>query len=146
MIPNISLTFFIAFFLITNFCIAQSIKGITPTAAPPILFINKTSFQLLTCMSCVNLNDVELLIIGGKKNDKIPNEKLIYYNVQSKELYELDIDLPESENKNYLFTHNNMFNLFLNGKIISFINIDDYNQVHVIDNELRYDLYLSPNL
>ena len=73
-------------------------------------------------MSCVNLNEPELLIIGGKINDNISNEKLIYYNVQSKELYELDKDLPESENKNYLFSQNNMFNLFLNGKVISFIN------------------------
>ena len=86
-----------------------------------INYINNSSFKILTCSSCVNLNDSELLIIGGKKNDNISNEKLIYYNVQSKELYELDKDLPESENKNYLFTQNSMFNLFLNGKIISFI-------------------------
>ena len=109
-------------------------------------YINNSSFKILTCISCVNLNDSELLIIGGKINDSISNEKLIYYNVQSKELYELDKDLPESENKNYLFTQNNMFNLFLNGKIISFINIDDNNQVHIIDNELKYDLYLAPKL
>jgi hypothetical protein len=109
-------------------------------------YVNQTSFKLLTCMSCVNLNDAELLIIGGKLEDKNSNEKLVYYNVQSKELYELDKDLPESENRNYLFTQNIMFNLFLNGKIISFINIDDSNQVHIIDNELKYDLYLSPNL
>ena len=86
-----------------------------------INYINNSSFKILTCSSCVNLNDSELLIIGGKINDYISNEKLIYYNVQSKELYELDKDLPESENKNYLFTQNSMFNLFLNGKIISFI-------------------------
>ena len=86
-----------------------------------INYINNSSFKILTCSSCVNLNDSELLIIGGKINDNISNEKLIYYNVQSKELYELDKDLPESENKNYLFTQNSMFNLFLNGKIISFI-------------------------
>jgi hypothetical protein len=109
-------------------------------------YINQTSFKLLTGMSCVNLNDAELLIIGGKLEDKNSNEKLVYYNVQSKELYELDKDLPESENKNYFFTQNIMFNLFLNGKTISFINIDDFNQVHIIDNELRYDLYLSPNI
>jgi hypothetical protein len=109
-------------------------------------YINKTSFKTLTYMSCVNLNDAELLIIGGNINDKISNEKLIYYNAQSNELYELNKDLPESDNKNYLFSQNIMFNLFLNGKIISFINIDDSNQVHIIDNELKYDLYLSPNL
>ena len=111
-----------------------------------INYINKTSFKILTFMSCVNLNDAELLIIGGNINDKISNEKLIYYNAQSNELYELDKDLPESDNKNYIFSQNIMFNLFLNGKIISFINIDDFNQVHIIDNELKYDLYLSPNL
>ena len=48
-------------------------------------------------MSCVNLNDSELLIIGGKINDNISNEKIIYYNAQSNELYDLDKDLPESD-------------------------------------------------
>ncbi len=109
-------------------------------------YINKASFKILTYMSCVNLNDAELLIIGGNINDNISNEKLIYFNVQSNELYELNKDLPESDNKNYVFSQNIMFNLFLNGKTISFINIDDYNQVHIIDNELKYDLYLSPNI
>ena len=104
------------------------------------------SFSVLTCVSCVNLNDSELLIIGGKINDNIPNEKLIYYNIETKELFELNKDLPESDNKKYLFTQNIMFNLFLNGNIISFINIDDNNQVHIIDNDLKYDLYLAPNL
>ena len=111
-----------------------------------INYINNTSFKKIICMSCVNLNDTELLIIGGKINDNIPNEKLIYYNIKSKELYELDKDLPESDNKIYLFTKNIMFNLFLDGKIITFINIDDNNQIHIIDNELKYNLYLAPNL
>ena len=39
-----------------------------------------------------------------------------------------------------------MFNLFVNGEIISFANIDNNNQVHVLDNELCYDLYLTPKL
>ena len=111
-----------------------------------INYNNNAFFKILTYMSCVNLNDSELLIIGGKINDNISNEKIIYYNAQSNELYDLDKDLPESDNKTYLFSQNNMFNLFLNGKIISFINIDDYNQVHIIDNELKYDLYLSPKI
>ena len=111
-----------------------------------INYINNTSFTILTCMSCVNLNNAEMLIIGGMKNDNIANEKLIYYNIESKELYELDKDLPESDNKIYLFTKNNMFNLFLNGNTISFINIYDNKQIHIIDNELKYDLYLAPNI
>ena len=37
-----------------------------------------------------------------------------------------------------------MFNVFLNGDIISYTNIDDNNQVHILDNELKYDLYLTP--
>ena len=39
-----------------------------------------------------------------------------------------------------------MFNLFVNGEIISFANIDNNNQVHVLDNYLCYDLYLTPKL
>ena len=105
---------------------------------------NQTSFDILTGMSCVNLNDSELFIIGGLVNDEIPNEKLLYFNTEQNELFELNKDLPDSEDKNYLFTKNTMFNVFLNGDIISYTNIDDNNQVHILDNELKYDLYLTP--
>ena len=111
-----------------------------------VKFDNQTSFTVLTGMSCVNLNDSELFIIGGLINDEIPNEKLLYYNTEQNELFELNKDLPDSEDKHYLFTKNTMFNLFLNGNIISFTNIDDNNQVHILDNELKYDLYLTPKV
>ncbi len=109
-----------------------------------VQYENQTSFKFLTGMSCVNLNDSELFIIGGLIDDKVPNEKLLYFNTEQNELFELNKDLPDSEDKNYIFTKNTMFNLFLNGNIISFTNIDDNNQVHILDNELKYDLYLTP--
>ena len=105
---------------------------------------NQTSFNILTGMSCVNLNDNELFIIGGLVNDESPNEKLLYFTTEQNELFELNKDLPDSDDKNYLFTKNTMFNVFLNGNIISYTNIDDHNQVHILDNELKYDLYLTP--
>jgi hypothetical protein len=111
-----------------------------------VKFDNQTSFSVLTGMSCVNLNDSELFIIGGLINDELPNEKLLYFNTEQNELFELNKDLPDSEDKHYLFTKNTMFNLFLNGNIISFTNIDDNNQVHILDNELKYDLYLTPKV
>ena len=109
-----------------------------------VKFENQTSFDVLTGMSCVNLNDNELFIIGGLVDDKTPNEKLLYFNTEQNELFELNKDLPDSEDKNYLFTKNTMFNVFLNGNIISYTNIDDNNQVHILDTELKYDLYLTP--
>ena len=109
-----------------------------------VKYDNQTSFDILTGMSCVNLNDNELFIIGGLVNDESPNEKLLYFNTEQNELFELNKDLPDSEDKNYLFTRNTMFNVFLNGEIISYTNIDDNNQVHILDNELKYDLYLTP--
>ena len=111
-----------------------------------VQFENQTSFTVLTGMSCVNLNDSELFIIGGLINDEVPNEKLLYFNTEQNELFELNKDLPDSEDKHYLFTKNTMFNLFLNGSVISFTNIDDNNQVHILDNELKYDLYLTPKV
>ena len=111
-----------------------------------VKFDNQTSFSVLTGMSCVNLNDSELFIIGGLINDDLPNEKLLYFNTEQNELFELNKDLPDSEDKHYLFTKNTMFNLFINGNIISFANIDDNNQVHILDNELKYDLYLTPKV
>ena len=95
---------------------------------------------------CVNLNDCELLIIGGLIEDNVPNQKLLYYNVQKNEFIELNKDLPDSDVKKYLFSKNIMFNLFLKDEVISFTNIDDNNQVHILDNELKYDLYLAPKL
>ena len=109
-----------------------------------VKYENQTSFDILTGMSCVNLNDNELFIIGGLANDESPNEKLLYFNTEQNELFELNKDLPDSEDKNYLFTKNTMFNVFLNGEIISYTNIDDNNQVHILDNDLKYDLYLTP--
>ena len=109
-----------------------------------VKFENKTNFESIYGMSCINLNDNEFLIIGGMIGEGVPNEKLLYYNIEQKEFIELEKNLPESENKCYLFTQNTMFNLFVNGEMISFTNIDDNNQVHVLDNELRYDLYLVP--
>jgi len=111
-----------------------------------LTYQNKTSFNLLTYMSCVNLNDCELLIIGGLIEDNVPNQKLLYYNVQKNEFIELNKDLPDSDVKKYLFSKNIMFNLFLKDEVISFTNIDDNNQVHILDNELKYDLYLAPKL
>ena len=109
-----------------------------------IIYENKTSFKLLTYMSCVNLNDCELLIIGGLIEDKTPNQKLLYFNSQKSEFIELNKNLPDSDVKRYLFSKNIMFNLFLKNNIISFTNIDDNNQVHILDNDLKYDLYLAP--
>ena len=111
-----------------------------------IKYINKTSFNILSYMSCVNLNESELLIIGGLVEDNIPNQKLLYYNIRKNEFIELNKDLPESDAKKYLFSQNIMFNLFIKENLISFTNIDDNNQVHILDNDLKYDLFLPPKL
>ena len=107
-------------------------------------FTNNADFNVISGMSCINLNDNELLIIGGLLNDEIPNEKLLTFNIEEKELKKLENNLPDSDDKVYLFTQNTMFNLFVNGEIISFANIDNNNQVHIIDDKLCYDLYLTP--
>ena len=109
-------------------------------------FENTANFDVISGMSCINLNDNELLIIGGLLNDKIPNEKLLFFNIENKKLTELDKNLPDSEDKIFLFTHNTMFNLFVNGETTSFTSIDNNNQVHVLDDELCYDLYLTPKI
>jgi hypothetical protein len=109
-----------------------------------IEFENEANFDVISGMSCINLNDNELLIIGGILNNKEPNEKLLYFNIENKKLIKLDKNLPDSEDKMYLFTQNTMFNLFVNGEIIAFANIDNNNQVHILDNDLCYDLYLTP--
>ena len=109
-------------------------------------FENQAEFDVIAGMSCINLNDNELLIIGGLINNNIPNEKLLYFNIETKKLMKLDKNLPDSDDKVYLFTQNTMFNLFINGDIISFANIDNNNQVHILDNELCYDLYLTPKV
>ena len=111
-----------------------------------IKYENKTSFNILSYMSCVNLNDCELLIIGGLIEDNLPNQKLLYFNTQKNEFIELNKDLPDSDIKKYLFSKNIMFNLFVKENTIYFTNIDDNNQVHILDNDLKYDLYLAPNL
>ena len=107
-------------------------------------FINDAGCDIISGMSCINLNDNDLLIIGGLLNDKIPNEALLYFNIEEKKLKKIEKNLPDSDDKVYIFTQNTMFNLFVNGEIISFANIDNNNHVHIIDNNLCYDLYLTP--
>ena len=107
-------------------------------------FINNADFNIISGMSCINLNDNELLFIGGLLNDEIANEKLFSFNIEDKELKKIDNDLPESDIKEYLFTQNTMFNLFVNGEIISFANIDDNSHVHILNDKLMYELYLAP--
>ena len=69
----------------------------------------------------------------------------MYFNLENKKLLKLDKSLPESENKKFVFTENTQFNIFINGDIILYANIDNNNQIHIIDNELHYDLYLTPS-
>ena len=109
-------------------------------------FINDAGCDIISGMSCINLNDKELLIIGGLLNDKIPNETLLYFNIEEKKLKKIEKNLLDSDDKVYIFTQNTMFNLFVNGDIISFANIDNNNHVHILDNDLCYDLYLTPKL
>ena len=109
-------------------------------------FKNNTNYDIISGMSCINLNDNELLVIGGLLNDKIPNETLLYFNIEDKVLNKIEKNLPDSEDKVYIFTQNTMFNLFVNGEIISFANIDNNNNVHILDNDLCYDLYLTPKI
>ena len=109
-------------------------------------FKNNTNYNVISGMSSINLNDKELLIIGGLLNDKIPNETLLYFNIEEKILNKIEKNLPDSEDKVYIFTQNTMFNLFVNGEIISFANIDNNNNVHILDNDLCYDLYLTPKI
>ena len=110
-----------------------------------IEYQNDADFNVLTGMSCTNLNDKELLFIGGVIDNKAPNEKLIYFNLDDQKLIKLDKSLPESKIKKYEFTQNTAFNLFINGDIITYGNIDNNNHVHMFDNELHYDLYLTPD-
>ena len=109
-------------------------------------FKNNTNYNVISGMSCINLNDNELLIIGGLLNDKIPNETLLYFNIEDKVLNKIEKNLPDSEDNVYIFTQNTMFNFFVNGEIISFANIDNNNNVHILDNDLCYDLYLTPKI
>ena len=110
-----------------------------------IKYEKEADFNILSGMSCTNLNDNELLIIGGIFDNEIPNDKLMYFNLENKKLLKLDKSLPESENKKFVFTENTQFNIFINGDIILYANIDNNNQIHIIDNELHYDLYLTPS-
>ena len=110
-----------------------------------IEFEKEEDFKILSGMSCTNLNDNDLLIIGGIFDDEIPNDKLIHFNLENKKLSKLDKSLPESKNKKYIFTQNTQFNIFIDRDNVLYANIDDNNQIHIIDKELHYDLYLTPS-
>ena len=109
-----------------------------------IKFEKEKDFKILSGMSCANLNDNDLFIIGGIFDEEIPNDKLLYFNLENKKL-KLYKSLPESENKKYVFTQNSQFNIFIDGDNVLYANIDNNNQIHIIDNKLHYELYLTPS-
>ena len=104
--------------------------------------------DFISKMTCIQIGNKIYSLFGiakeGKENDKSP---ILCLDLDDKDrkLSKLDKSLPESKNKKYIFTQNTQFNIFIDRDNVLYANIDDNNQIHIIDNELHHDLYLTPS-
>ena len=107
-----------------------------------LIELNEKQFELKG-VSVARLGAREMIIVGGENGKGEANKNMIYFNVDEKKMTKLEKTLPERDKKKeYLFKKNSMFNFFAEGDTICYANIDDDNCVHVIDNNLKYELFM----
>ena len=107
-----------------------------------LIELNEKQFELKG-VSVARLGAREMIIVGGENGKGEANKNMIYFNVDEKKMTKLEKTLPEGDKKKeYLFKKNSMFNFFAEGDTICYANIDDDNCVHVIDNNLKYELFV----
>ena len=107
-----------------------------------LIELNEKQFELKG-VSVARLGAREMIIVGGENGKGEANKNMIYFNVDEKKMTKLEKTLPEgNKKKEYLFKKNSMFNFFAEGDTICYANIDDDNCVHVIDNNLKYELFV----
>ena len=95
----------------------------------------------------VNLNDKEILILGGVDNEGNFNDKYIYINLVKNNILMLEKTIPKKYDLNeFTFKKNSIFNIYIDDvNNMIYVNIDDNDVVHIIDNELNYDLFKINN-
>ena len=95
----------------------------------------------------VNLNDKEIIILGGCDNEGNFNDKFIYINLIKNNIIMLDKTIPKNiKNLNeFTFKKNSIFNIYIDdaSNNMFYVNIDDNDIVHIIDTELNYDLFIN---
>ena len=107
-----------------------------------LIELNEKQYELKG-VSVARLGAREMIIVGGENGKGEANKNMIYFNVDEKKMTKLEKTLPEGDKKKeYLFKKNSMFNFFAEGDTICYANIDDDNCVHVIDNNLKYELFV----
>ena len=107
-----------------------------------VIELNEKQFELKG-VSVARLGAREMIIVGGENGKGEANKNMIYFNADEKKMTKLEKTLPEGDKKKeYLFKKNSMFNFFAEGDTICYANIDDDNCVHVIDNNLKYELFM----
>lgn len=94
-------------------------------------------------ISTFRLGEHEIFIVGGENIKGIPNDNMLYFSAEDKTIKTFDKKSQGEEKLPYLFKKNSMFNFFSDGELLYFSNFDDNNCVHVIDNNLKYNIYSS---
>ena len=95
----------------------------------------------------VNLNDKEILILGGVDNEGNFNEKYVYINLIKNNILMLDKTIPKKYDLNeFTFKKNSIFNIYMDDdNNMFYVNMDDNDVVHIIDTDLNYELFKINN-
>ena len=92
----------------------------------------------------LNINNSDILVVGGLNFEEKKNENIYYLNLEKKSFIETEKELPNKNTCNKFEKSSMFLQSFYNG-ILSFINIDDDGNIHMIDNDLKYNIITNNN-
>lgn len=107
-----------------------------------LINLGNSEFELKG-ISTFRLSEHEIFILGGENIKGVPNDNMLYFSSEDNTIRPFDKKSQGEVKHPYLFKKNSMFNFFSDGELQYFSNFDDNNCVHMIDSNLKYNIYSS---
>ncbi len=105
----------------------------------------KENLSELKGCSGINLGNNEIVILGGNNNGKNTN-KMFNINLNNNKISLVNESIPISNNKKndfYTFNKFSMFKKYVINENVYYINFDDENEVHLVNDELKNNIFIK---
>ena len=105
----------------------------------------KENLSELKGCSGINLGNNEIVILGGNNNGKNIN-KMFNINLNNNLISLVNENIPISNNKKndiYTFNKFSMFKKYVINENVYYINFDDENEVHLVNDKLKNDIFIK---
>ena len=105
----------------------------------------KENLSELKGCSGINLGNNEIVILGGNNNGKNIN-KMFNINLNNNKISLVNESIPISNNKKndyYTFNKFSMFKKYVINENVYYINFDDENEVHLVNDELKNNIFIK---